>query len=1460
MSSPRSDERPPPDEAKRARLAALLRRRAEHQADAVSPSQEALYFLHQAGSTGAAYHVPMVFRVRGPLDLSLLQRLVDGILARHPALRTVYRVRDGRVIQEVLTDARGHVETLVLGSAADAAVLRMIEAEIARPFDLENGPVVRTAVLPCAPDDWYLALTMHHIAVDGWSLGILLTDLRTLLDSDEPATLVSRCEYQEHVRTHARRLAGPRGTALRDYWHAALRDAPTTLDLPTDHPRTAGASLTGRKLTFAVSAAELAALRTFARDHDVTLYVVLLAAFTAVLHGRTGRDELLVATAANGRTEAGVADVVGYFTNLLPLRSDLADDPTVAEFLARTSDTVVAALDHQEYPFALMVRDRLRERDDTQAPLVQAMFVMQSFEEGWEAAALGTGGRVVALGPWNMEAVTLPHQDTEFDMILEVAVTDDGLTGSLLYRPALFEPASAADYVTDYLHLLTEMRRGPDVPVRTLALVRELPAVAPAADAALSPRQDAAPVSLPALFVAAARRHPDRVALIFAGQSITYAGLERWSRVVAADLRARGVAPDLTVAVHLERTPALVAAILGILRAGAAYVPLEPDHPPARLSDILAVARPHAILTSASLAAALPATTAAVLPLAAEPDESAATDPGSPDLSLPRLEHLAYVMFTSASTGPPKGVAIEHRQLASFLAAMRGLLEPDELDGVLASTSIGFDVSIADLLLPLCFGGTVILVDSVLDAVHAPAAHLVRTIFACPSVVSELERLGALPPTVRTYVLAGEAFPSRLVRALYAHPEVRRVVNAYGPTEATVYATAATLARDEDRPPPLGRPLANTRLYLLDEELRRVPRGIVGEIFLAGDGVARGYLGNAVETSARFMRDPFQPGASRMFRTGDLAIAHADGTLEFRGRRDQQIKLHGVRIELGEIERILTELPSVSEAVVTLRDGRDGDAELAAYVVAQDGAAPLPAELRSLMEARLPRAMVPHSFLVLDRLPRSPSGKVDRRALPAPAVESRRAAPDPTPWTATETEVARAFTAVLDVSLVGRHDDFFALGGHSLQAVHVMARLGLVLGRRLAVCDLLRARTVATLARVIDTACEVDSTVGAAPISVVAPHPDAVVRVDAAAISYVPDELVDALRRIVPAGITTSWVGGHWSSHLGTIGLFVIPLTASEMAADPNRARQVAEAAALAKQHGAAVVALTGMLPSLTCHGEDVLRAGHDLDLPAITTGHGTTTAAVVANTLTLGRLAGVDLAGRTLGFLGLGAIGRSVLGLALTRLPQPRHVLLCDVFSAAAELERLAEDVRRAGWTCPVDIVTSQVTIGDAFYDADVIIGASSVAGILDVDRVRPGTLIVDDSGPHCFDVERAFARLARAGDVLFCEAGAVRLPVGLEVMPAAAAPPDLVRRLTGIGDTIMACTLSALLSAREPALHPTVGPVTPAISQQHAAYLEAAGMTAPVPHCDGRVLAPHDVARFRERFGGAAVTRSPS
>ncbi|WP_214407993.1 non-ribosomal peptide synthetase, partial [Pseudonocardia lacus] len=1020
----------------------------------MSHAQQRLWFLDRLDGPGTAYTIPIAFDVDGPLDLAALRLAFADVVARHEPLRTTLDDRDGTGVQVVAPPSGVPIEVVDVDPAPEA-VQRAVARAAGRAFDLAAEPPLRITVLRLSPDRAVLVVLLHHVAADEGSVGPLFTDLaaayRARAAGREAALPPPPVPYRDYA-VWQRAVVDEAGEEFRaglDFWRAALRDLPAEMALPTSFPVPAERSGAGGYVLERLPEEVAVGLRRLARASAATGFMVVHAALAALLARSGAGPDVVVGSPVSGRDDPALDELVGFFVNTLVLRADVSGDPTFRELLARVRAADLAAYAHQDVPFDRVVDAVAADRGTGRSPLFR---VLLAYERP-PALAPQLGGLAVTPRP-------VPITAAKFDLTVTVTEQPTGeLDLRVEYARDLFDADAAAAFAGRLARLLGAAIADPDRPVRALPVL--LPGEEPAVAAAAM----AQPTTVPARIRAVARLVPDAVAVEGGGGALTYARLLARADELAGRLRSAGVGRGDVVGLALPRDTGLVVAVLGVWAAGAAYLPLDPGHPLERTAFVLADAAPTVVLTTRALQGRLPAAVDRVLVDAAAPEATGQVD-GCVDAGADGRD-VAYVIHTSGSTGRPKGVVVSHANLAAFADWLGPVLGPDQPDRVVLSTSLSFDVSLLELVGALTRGARLSVVEDA-GALAGPGVAEGAFVSTVPSLMTALLDGGH---DVRPGVLAlgGEAIPAALLDGVGALVGDRPVWNFYGPTEATVYATVHRARPGTGSGPlvPIGLPRGATTAHVLDRWLAPVPPDVPGELYLGGPQVAQGYLGRPGLTATRFVADPFGVPGARLYRTGDVALRRRDGTLEFLGRVDDQVKVRGHRIEPAEVERVLERHPAVARAIVVARADGPGGLRLVGYIAGPAGRAPdadALAAVRDAAAALLPDYMVPAVMVGLDRIPLSANGKVDRAALPAPdAAGAPTPRADRQPRTAAERVLAGIVAEVVGVPAVGIDDDFFALGGDSILSIQLVGRArseGLQLSPR----DVFTRRTVAALA------------------------------------------------------------------------------------------------------------------------------------------------------------------------------------------------------------------------------------------------------------------------------------------------------------------------------------------------------------------------------------------------------------
>jgi amino acid adenylation domain-containing protein len=1037
----------------------------------LSFAQQRLWFLQELEPQSAAYNIPRAFRIRGALNVAALEQTLTEVVRRHEILRTSFRVENGEPVQVINPAQAVRLPVIDLSHLSqderEAEARRMSVEEGRRPFDLAGDRLLRTRLLRLDENDYTLLLTMHHIVFDAWSIGVLIEEVGTLYTAfshGQPSTLEELpLQYADFAHWQRQWLSGETLDTHLAYWREQLADI-SVIELPTDRPRPPVQTYNGAMRSLLLPEALTSQLKALSRREGATLYMTLLAAFKTLLHRYTGQTDISVGTPIANRNRAEIEKLIGFFINTLVLRTDLSGNPNFRTLLGRVRETSLNAYTHQDMPFEYLVEQLQPERDMGRPPLFQVMFALL---QNAPLEALRLPG--ITLSPLAVATGT-----AKFDLLLFAEDTEHGLRMALEYNTDLFDAATIERMLENFRTLLTSIaddteQHLSDLPVMTTTERQQLLCEWNSTQADFP--HDAV---VQRLFEAQAEKAPDAVAAIFDNQLLSYDQLNRRSNQLAHHLRSLGVGPESLVGICLERSMEIPFAVLGVLKAGGAYVPLDPAYPKERLAYMMNDAGVSVLLTKEHLCSKLPAHAARVVLLDRERERiEAETDENLSCLNA--ADNVAYVTYTSGSTGKPKGIAMTHRPLLNLLTWQKRHTHLPAGARTLQFASLSFDVSFQDMFSTWNGGGTVVLIP---DNVRRDIAGLARTLaeqsiqrLFIPAVA--LQQLaegfcaeGKSNAPLRKVIAGSEQLQiTRAVAQMFSELGACSLHNEYGPSETHVVTSLDLPVEPEswEERPTIGRPIANTQIYLLDAAGQPTPLGVPGELYIGGCGLARGYLNRPDVTAEKFVPDPFStmPGG-RLYRTGDLARYRTDGNIEFLGRMDHQVKVRGYRIELGEIESVVGEHDRVRECVALVREDVAGDKRLVCYVVGSEGGELTARDLRSYLAEKLPEYMIPSAFVLMEKLPLTPNGKVDRKALPAPQPSRSELDADyMEPQTATERVLAGIWSQVLGVEQVGTRDNFFELGGHSLLVTQLLSRVADAFQVKLPMRSFFEAPTVA---------------------------------------------------------------------------------------------------------------------------------------------------------------------------------------------------------------------------------------------------------------------------------------------------------------------------------------------------------------------------------------------------------------
>lgn len=1011
----------------------------------LSFAQQRSWFLDQLTPENPFYNMPKALRLIGKLDAYALEQTFNEIIRRHETLRTTFAANNGQpvsIVSPSLTITLPFIDLRSLSeNERESAAQQYMIKEVQCPFDLTRGPLIRLLLLQLQETEHILLITTHHIVSDGWSTGVLLRELAALYPAfcaGKPSPLPElSLQYADFAAWQREWLQGETLQNHLSYWQRQLDNLPV-LNLPTDYPRPPVQTVLGARLSFALPQTLSEQLGILSKQEGVTLFMLLLATFKTLLYRYTNQKDIVIGSPIANRNRSEIENLIGFFANMLVLRTDFSGNPTFRELLQRVREMALEAYDHQDLPFEKLVEELQPDRDLSRTPLFQVVFALQN-------APMPT----LALPGLTLQSLAIDKGTATFDLNMALWRTNQGLQGRIEYNTDLFEAATVTRMIAHFQQLLEMVIAHPeqrisDLPILTPPEQRQL------LDWNNTEADYPRATLLHHLFQNQAEKTPTAVAVTFATESYTYQELDQRANQLAHYLQQLGVGPDALVGLCLERSLEMLVGLLGILKAGAAYLPLDPAFPTERLNFMLNDARCPVLLTQKHIANQLSTFTTSptqkytTLCLDAE-WEMIGRMPQTPPLCLSTADNLAYIIYTSGSTGRPKGVQVLHRAVVNFLHAMKQQPGMTADDTLLSVTTLSFDIAVLELFLPLSVGGEVVLVsrDVAMDGKQLQeklAASQATMMQATPATWRMLLAAGWQGDQALTILCGGEVLPLALAEQLCE--KGKSVWNLYGPTETTIWSTIYPVKGNETKVS-VGSPIANTQVYLLDAQMRPVPIGIPGALYIAGDGLARGYLRQPSLTAARFIPNPFsQKPGERLYRTGDQGRYLPDGNIEFLGRDDHQVKVRGFRIELGEIEAALNHHPDVAGAVVTTYQDASESHSLVAYVVPVQEQSPTADSLRDHLRETLPDYMVPAAFVFLESLPLTPNGKIDRQALPAPGRDQFVGAlAFVAPSTPFEEVLAEIWEELLRLEAVSIHDNFFNLGGHSLLATQVVSRV-----------------------------------------------------------------------------------------------------------------------------------------------------------------------------------------------------------------------------------------------------------------------------------------------------------------------------------------------------------------------------------------------------------------------------------
>jgi len=1457
----------------------------------LSEGQKALWFLNRLAPESPAYNLIFSGKFRPLLDIEAMKKSFALIFERHPLFDVTFTTQNGEPVQvrqkSNTLDFREHDCT----SLDHEQLKALISDHANRPFHLERGPLIRLELFRTADEAHVALLGMHHIVSDAWSVSNLLRDLIeyyfAIKAGRTPNVEPLSATFADYVKWESAHLASDAGEAMFDYWKDYLAGAPVAIDLPADRPRPAVQTFNGDTFGFQLGPDLTESIEGLAKENNVTLFTALLSGYEILLHRYCRQDDLVIGVPLSGRTQSELRDLTGYFINPVAVRSRVDDDPTLADYLNRNSEDVSQALENQQYPLARLV-DRLQvPRDPGRSPLFQVSFSMEKVpgmdEEGIAVFLIGQGGHQFHVGDLTMESIDITTRQAQFEITLVVEEAGGQIFGNWQYNRDLFDEATIAELNRLYEQVLREMTLRPDLRVSEINLLGENEAQTVLVDFNDTESDYSNDHLLHDLVGKVAEKKDEDTAVVSGDNHVTFGELNRFANGVARRLIEEGVKPGDRVAVMVDRSPEMIGALVGAMRSGATYVPLDPEFPADRLRMMLEDAEPAvAILTPATVEAAVEGPWKTLDLTTVEGTTSA------PEVEGLTPESLAYIIYTSGSTGTPKGVEISHRAVVNFLISMQQEPGLSASDRLLAVTTLSFDISVLEMFLPLLAGATVVMASGSDVKDGRRLANLleeedITVMQATPATWQMLLDSGWEGKSGLRIFCGGEALSRSLADVLYHSAD--ELWNLYGPTETTVWSTVERVGEGNEAIT-IGRPIANTEVYVLDQNFLPVPQGFTGELWIGGDGLSHGYRNRPDLTSEAF-REVDLPGVGtrRLYRTGDLARWNREGKLECLGRVDFQVKVRGVRIELGDIETQLEAVEGIRQAVVAKRDDLASGEGLVAYYLSE--AKDLDsAELRSILAEKLPASYLPAQFVRLEEFPLTPNKKVDRKRLPAPRSGSSESA-KVAPRTPAEVKLWEVFVRNFDSKEIGVTDNFFDMGGDSLLALRIVVEVSDVFHRDVPVDVFLTHPTIEQLAKQLEGAVEQDEGEAAITaeseadttfdelehigVSFAREEPPAL---DAVALTYIPEGLA-TLSGVTRDEIAERILGGKprltnvYHTTAGDIGVIMLPCFEIDFYKDLENLRSlVIAAAALATQAGAKTMSLTGVIPSATNQGREIARWIEEVEnAPAITTGNATRAATIVKSIEGILSAADRSLDRETMSVVGLGSIGFGTLRLTLDVLPHPEHLILCDPYQNDVQMSQFRDRIREAGYEGEVDIVKNGGALPPEVYQASLVVASSNLPGVLDVKSLREDTLVVDYSFPPVFRVEDAIKRFLQDKDILFTTGGELCLP---EVVRETVYLPE------AIGDgaseelekgflhfltsrdrhEITGCILVSALTGASEEIRPTLGSLGNEDALAHYRNLDSLNIRPARMQMNGFFLPEEKIEEFRRRSQGASAS----
>ncbi len=1456
----------------------------------LSHAQRRIWILDQMEGASVAYNMFGAYLFEGNLDVPLFLKAFESLVKRHESLRTIFTAIDGIPKQRILDFSPGlksfDFKTSDLSQNKEenqelsiTTIEQMIgeyaKQDATTPFDLSKGPLIKIQVLKFSDNCHTVLFNMHHIIGDAWSLEVLAKELTTLYDEylngGSDSDLPLEIQYKDYTAHQNEFLRLEESKELAKYWHGKLAGEIPVLNLPNDYRRPQVQSYDGQALNFILDKELMDGLSVLCKKYDASLFMALLASVKTLLYIYTGQEDIIIGSPVAGRNNPDLENQVGLYVNTLALRDKVTEYDSFSSILRRVKQTTIEAYDHQQYPFDLLVDELNLVRDVGRAPLFDVMLLLQNDDFSKSET-----------GKFKITELDVELETSKFDLTFIFTETENQIKARINYNSDLFKAETIKRFGNHFQNLVKSVLANENQEVRDLNILSELDINELLIDFNNNSHSFPEDKTLVDLFEEQVEKTPDNVAVIFYNRSMSYYDLDirkdQLARYLVDDC---GVKPGDIVGLMIDRSDWSVLCLLSILKAGAVYLPLDPAYPRKRIDYMLNNSRCKALITENEYTNDNLQSSTRIVHLEEIKKLVSEEAPHCPPFDKVDKNSVACVLYTSGSQGTPKGIMLGHRGYVNMSLALIRYFTLTADDSILQFASYSFDVSMSEIFMALFSGGTLVVADrGKIDDPNEFQSYLEQTnvtvALLSPGYLNALDRNRM--KTLRILVTGGEP---PILEDIYYYSEKMQYYNAYGPTEASANTTIHKVIRGKRymHSVPIGKPISNASVYIVNNTLKPVPIGVVGEICISGAGLARGYLDQPKLTEESFISNPFSSD-DLLYRTGDLGRWHPDGEIEFLGRRDEQVKVRGYRIELGEIENTLLKNPLVREAVVIkLQDSGD----LAAYIVSPEKVNVT--ELQNHCQAFLPEYMIPSVFIQLQSMPLTVTGtgKIDKNALPAPDISALSGTKTDyvAPRNDLEVRLVDIWEKILGKSQISIQANFFDLGGTSLNSVQLASKISTTFKTNFSAKTLFLNPTIEKLASAIGKeglGTESDKTltensqyslrklasIERIPLSELIAS-GRIDSVDSAAFEYFPDDLfaqfngdrdaiVNKWRKKLPIVVAIK------ETFLGRIASIMLPYFASELFNNKEELiNSLLKALDMAGKIGSRTISLTGYLSSATNYGKGIIsESGTEKNVPEITTGHGTITATLVMNVEKILNETHRQLEQEKVGFIGLGSIGTAALRLMLTCLPHPREIILFDAYQNNELLEDLKHQLKvDFKFQGIISLVNATQKIPDEFYKATLIIGATNAQDILSIEKVKSGTLIVNDSGRTCFNLDTAIQRLESQNDILFTEGDVLNLP---EPSKTSVYLPQFVEDdlneahlkslLAFNPDLITGCVLSGLLSARFDEIRSITGPVESDSCLMNFNLLKQKGFSAAYLHYENYEPSEEIITHFRNKY----------